>query len=135
MCLSHFACGAMEEWPSFVELAGRVWDGTGHDPRGPFTVRVVDRDHPVTRGLEDFRTDDELYFCLGGSPEIHLLCEARSKVRKADQPQAFVFQPGKGRVFMCTLGHDLGAYDAVDVQRLYRQAAGWAAGLEPRTLP
>jgi type 1 glutamine amidotransferase len=135
MCLSHFACGAMEEWPPFVELAGRVWDGQGHDPRGPFTVRVVDQHHPVTRGLDDFQTDDELYFCLKGSPEIHLLCDAHSKVKKAGQPQAFVFQPGKGRVFMSTLGHDGKAYEASEVQQLYRQAAAWAAGLEPRTIP
>lgn len=130
MCLSHFACGAMEEWPQFVELSGRVWNGEGHDKRGPFTVRVVDRNHPITRGLDDFQTDDELYFCLKGSPEIHLLCDAHSKVKKADHPQAFVIQPGRGRVFLCTLGHDVKAYDAGEVRQLYRRATAWAAGLE-----
>jgi type 1 glutamine amidotransferase len=130
MCLSHFACGAMEEWPQFVELVGRVWNGQGHDKRGPFTVRVVDKEHQVTKGLSDFATDDELYFCLKGSPEIHLLCDAHSKVKKADQPQAFVFHPGKGRVFLCTLGHDVKAYEAKEVKQLYRQATAWAAGLE-----
>lgn len=130
MCLSHFACGAMEEWPPFVELAGRVWNGEGHDPRGPFKVRVVDKDHPITRGMDDFMTDDELYFCLKGCPEIHLLCDAHSKVKKADHPQAFVFHPDKGRVFMSTLGHDLKAYEAKEVKQLYRQATAWAAGLK-----
>ncbi len=130
MCLSHFACGAFQEWPEFVNLAGRIWNGQGHDRRGPFTVRIVDKDHPITAGLEDFETDDELYFCLKGKPSIHLLCDAHSKVKKADQPQAFVFHPGKGRVFLCTLGHDVKAYDAQAVQQLYRQAAAWAAGLK-----
>lgn len=130
MCLSHFACGAMEEWPQFVELSGRVWNGQGHDKRGPFKVRVVDKNHQVTKGLSDFETDDELYFCLKGSPEIHLLCDAHSKVKKADQPQAFVIHPDKGRVFLCTLGHDVKAYDAKEVRQLYRQATAWAAGLE-----
>jgi len=130
MCLSHFACGAMEEWPQFVELSGRVWNGQGHDKRGPFTVRVMDKDHPITRGLDDFQTDDELYFCLKGSPEIHLLCDAHSKRKKADHPQAFVIHPDKGRVFLCTLGHDVRAYDAREVKQLYRQATAWAAGLK-----
>lgn len=130
MCLSHFACGAMEEWPEFVGLAGRVWNGQGHDPRGPFTVHVVDSAHPVTRGVGDFETTDELYFCLRGDPEIHLLCDARSKAKGTRQPQAFVYQPGRGRVFLCTLGHDLQAYEAAGTRTLYRQAAAWTAGLE-----
>ena len=130
MCLSHFACGAFEEWPDFLNIAGRVWNGEGHDKRGPFTVRIVDKDHPVTRGLSDFETDDELYFCLKGDPKIHLLCDAFSQVKKADQPQALVFEPGKGRVFLSTLGHDVKAYDPREVKQLYRQGTAWAAGLE-----
>jgi hypothetical protein len=130
MCLSHFACGAMEEWPRFVDLSGRVWNGQGHDKRGPFTVKVVDRNHQITRGLADFETDDELYFCLKGSPRIHLLCDAFSKVRKTRQPQAFIVQPDKGRVFLSTLGHDVRAYKSAGARTLYRQATAWAAGLE-----
>ena len=129
MCMSHFACGAFMEWPDFVNLSGRIWNGEGHDKRGPFTVKIVDKEHLVTRGLSDFETDDELYFCLMGDPEIHLLCEAFSQKKKADHPQAFVFLPGKGRVFLSTLGHDVKAYEANEVKQLYRQGAAWAAGL------
>jgi type 1 glutamine amidotransferase len=93
-------------------------------------VRVVDPQHPVTRGLGDFVTDDELYFCLKGTAEIHLLCDAYSKVKKSPQPQAFAFEPGSGRVFLCTLGHDVEAYAAPGVRQLYRQATAWAAGLK-----
>ena len=131
MCMSHFACGAFMEWPEFINLSGRIWSRGGHDPRGPFTVNVVDQNHPVTRGLgASFTTDDELYWCLTGEPDIHLLCDAMSTVKKAKQPQAFVFEPGKGRTFLCTLGHDVKAFDAGEVRRLYRQGAAWAAGLK-----
>lgn len=131
MCLSHFACGAFMEWPEFVGLSGRVWSRGGHDPRRPFTVNVVDQQHPVTQGLgASFETDDELYWCLTGDPEIHLLCDAMSTAKNAKQPQALVFEPGKGRSFLCTLGHDVKAYDATEVRRLYRQGTAWAAGLE-----
>ena len=131
MCLSHFACGAFMEWPDFVNLSGRIWSRGGHDPRGPFTVKVVDQNHPVTEGLgTEFQTDDELYWCLTGDPDIHLLCEAMSTAKKAMQPQALVFEPGKGRTFLSTLGHDVKAYDAAKVRQLYRQGTAWAAGLE-----
>ncbi len=129
--MSHFACGAFMEWPEFVDLSGRIWSRGGHDRRGPFTVDVVDQKHPVTRGLgASFKTDDELYWCLTGEPKIHLLCDAMSTMKKSRQPQALVFEPGKGRTFHCTLGHDVKAYDADEVRRLYRQGTAWAAGLE-----
>lgn len=129
--LSHFGCGAMEEWPGFEQWAGRVWNGEGHDPRGPFSVRIVDSAHSITRGLNDFETDDELYFCLRGAPSVRVLCSAFSRVKQADQPQALAYRPGRGRVFLCTLGHDVRAYDAAGVRQLYRQGTAWAAGLDP----
>jgi len=78
--------------------------------------------------MDDFETDDELYFCLMGDPKIHLLCDAFSKKKKADYPQAFVFEPGQGRVFLSTLGHDVKAYSE-GTRQLYRQGTAWAAGL------
>lgn len=129
MCLSHFACGAFQEWPDFVKLSGRIWDGGAHDKLGQFTVKIKDPTHPITSGLSDFVTDDELYYCLKGEPEIHVLCEATSKNKKADFPQAYIFMPGKGRVFLSTLGHYVRSYEAKEVQQLYRQAAAWASGL------
>lgn len=129
----HFACGAWHgEWPEFAGLLGRVWRGTNgsqHDRRGPFTVRIVDRDHPVTRGLSDFETDDELYTCLVGDAPIHLLAEARSTVDQQLHPQAFVREFGRGRVFLTTLGHDVEAYtNHPAVGQLLRQGTAWAAG-------
>jgi len=60
LVLVHFACGAFEDWKGYLDLAGRVWDKTkrAHDPRGPFAVKIVDREHPITRGLADFEADD-----------------------------------------------------------------------------
>lgn len=85
----------------------------------------------MTRGLgASFDTDDELYWCLTGDPEIHLLCKAMSKMKQAYHPQALVLEPGKGRSFLSTLGHDVQAYDSEKVRQLYRQGTAWAAGLE-----
>ncbi|MFA6244568.1 MAG: ThuA domain-containing protein, partial [Candidatus Hydrogenedentales bacterium] len=72
----HFACGAFEDWKGYVQIAGRVWDPKkrGHDPYGPFNVRIVDAQHAVTKGMADFDTADELYTCLVGDTTIHTLC-------------------------------------------------------------
>lgn len=127
----HFACGAWHgEWPEFQSILGRVWHGTNgpqHDKRDPFMVRIVDREHPITRGLEDFETDDELYTCLTGDAPIHVLADARSKVDRKDHPMAFVRDYGKGRVFLTTLGHDVRAFTNSSVPQLIRQGCAWAA--------
>jgi hypothetical protein len=130
----HFACGAWHgEWPEFENIVGRVWHGQGpgksqHDPRGKFTVRIVDRSHPAVAGLEDFETDDELYTCLTGNAPIHLLAEATSKVDRREHAMAFVRQYEKGRVFLTTLGHDVRAMTNGPVARLLEQGCAWAAG-------
>jgi type 1 glutamine amidotransferase len=130
--LSHFACAAFMEWPEFVNLSGRVYDGTGHDLRGPFSVEVVDQNHPVTRGLgAEFQTVDELYTCLTGDREINLLCRGMSKKKKTYPPLVMVCEPGKGRTFHSALGHDVEAHASDAVKQLFRQGTAWAAGLEP----
>lgn len=130
----HFACGAWSgEWPEFANLIGRVWDPKlrGHDSRGKFTVQIVDRDHAITRGLNDFETDDELYTCLMGDAPVHLLAQAKSKVDQRDYPMAFTHTYAKGRVFLTTLGHDVKAFTNSCVPQLLRQGCAWAAGSPP----
>lgn len=131
--LTHFTCGAFQEWPGFEEVAGRVWNPKfrAHDPHGEFQVTVLDREHPVTAGMEDFSTLDELYTCLDGDTPIHVLCGAVSKVDQKQYPMAFILDTPDRRVFHCVLGHDPAAFSAQGVRDLYRRATAWAAGLEP----
>lgn len=124
----HFACGAFLDWPEYERVIGRIWDqDKTHDPYGPFKVEVAKKDHPITRGLEDFNTTDELYFCLKGKPEIAVLLTARSKVTKQDEPMGFVLTYGKGRVFQTVLGHDVKAFSANGVVKLLQRSTEWAA--------
>ena len=133
----HFACGAWHgEWPEFQNVVGRVWHGSGpgkpqHDARGPFKVRIVDQSHPITKGLSDFETDDELYTCLIGEPKIQVLYAATSCVDQQEYPMGFVVSESKGRIFHSSLGHDVAALRSAGTRELYRRAAAWAAGLSP----
>lgn len=130
LVIAHFGCGACQEWNGFVNTAGRIWDpkARGHDPYGEFLVRIADANHPVTQGLTDFKTTDELYTCLVGDPRIQVLADATSKVDKTVHPMAFVLTPGKGRVFHCPLGHDVNALKAAGVRTLYLRGTRWTAG-------
>jgi type 1 glutamine amidotransferase len=133
MVMVHFACGAWQDWPGFVEIAGRVYNPKfrGHDRRGPFTVEIVSKDHEITKGMKNFETFDELYTCLDGTTPIDILAHAKSKVDKKYHPMGFVLKFGKGRVFHSPLGHDVQAFEAPGVQELFRRGAAWAGRLKP----
>lgn len=132
LVLTHFACGAFEDWPGFADLAGRVWDTKkGHDPRGPFPVKIADRRHPITREMKDFQADDELYWCIKGDRPVEVLATARSKVTGRDEPIALAFEHGKGRVFQSLLGHDVRAIEMPGAAELIHRGCLWAARIEP----
>jgi len=128
LAVLHFACGAFEDWPEYANLVGKVWDKkTFHDPRGPFQVHIVQKDHPITRGMKDFQADDELYVCLTGQRSVEVLATAHSKITNKDHPMAFVFEYGKGRVFHTPLGHDVRAIEMPGVAELIRRGCLWTA--------
>lgn len=137
MVVTHFACGAFNDWPPFVEVAGRVYDPKlpPHDPYGKFKVEVRDGNHPITKGLEPFEVTDELYTCLAGETKIRVLATSKSVVDKKDYAMAFVLEYGKGRVFHTPLGHDAQVYHTPGVARLMRRAVAWAAGLPVIDIP
>ena len=129
----HNACAAFGDWPEIREIFGRAWNPKrvhGHDPHGSFRVEIANTDHPITKGLKSFVTTDELYTCLfpDGRP-VEVLASAMSTVEKKEHPMALVNHYGKGRVFLCVLGHDVAALSVDDVQELYRRGTAWAAGL------
>lgn len=134
LVLVHFSCGAFQDWPEFVDLVGRVWDPKlrGHDKRGPFKVDIINVKHPITEGMKDFDTDDELYTCLAGKVPINILATAVSNVDNKTYPIAFVLDVGKGRVFHTVLGHDVKAFSFPGVGNLIRRGTVWASGLPQR---
>ncbi len=140
LALIHFANGAFSsnavpnaasDWPAFRdEIARRVWSNqSGHDAFGPFPVRVTPLSHPITAGLKDFETEDELYYRLAGALPIDPLIAAGSKVTHADEPMGWAYSFGAGKVVQTVLGHsDVSIRKAA---AFIRRGAAWAAGLEP----
>jgi len=126
----HYASGAFDNWPEFRNLVGRT-QGKRHDKRGPFTVKIVNHEHPITKRMQDFQADDELFIELTGDRPIEVLATAKSNITGKDHPMAFMFNYGKGRVFHTTLGHDAKAIRGSGTAELIRRGAAWAAGREP----
>lgn len=130
LVVTHLSSASFKEWPEFKALCGRAWvmGTSGHGPRGVFKAVVVDKASPITKGVDDFNQDDELYAKLQGDVPIHVLLQAESDWSKKTEPLAFTLDYGKGRVFHHTFGHDAKALSTPEVKTLIVQGTAWAAG-------
>ena len=140
LIIVHFANGAFHfslpkagesDWPEYRKICRRVWDHTenksGHDAYGKFIVDIAKADHPITRGMEPFETIDELYFRQQGEEPIDVLLTAKSKITGRDEPMAFVYHYGQGRVMQTVLGHAAESLRVPQVAQLLRRSAAWVA--------
>ncbi len=127
--VQHLASASFKDWPEFRELCGRNWvmGTSGHGPRDVFTANIVDAEHPITKGMKDFKIYDELYAKLQGDAEIHPLITADSDWSKKTEPLFFVLNYGKGRTVHNAFGHDYKAIKDPNVKRLIRRGVEWAA--------
>ena len=112
VCILHAADNAFPGWTEYEEMVAMMWrEGTGHGAYHEFDVRVVDREHPITAGVADFRTWDELYHRLVHmhGVDYHVLATAYSDPATGgtgnDEPVMIATRYGRGRIFHQVLGH------------------------------
>jgi type 1 glutamine amidotransferase len=112
---------------SFVEHPG------GEAIRVPYEVEIVDRDHPVTAGVEDFGVASEQYY-MHVAPDAHVLATTTFDgepevpwLKGVVAPFAWVKQFGDGRVFYTAAAHEVEEYEKPEQARLIRQGLAWAA--------
>lgn len=134
LIIVHAGNNSWPGWSEFEEMSGLCWrteEGhtpkAGHDRYGPYTVEIVDKEHYITRGQEDFPITDELYHSLTKYSDFHVLAQAFSKDMNAYYPIMFVREQGKGRVFHTVLGHDSGSMNAGGFKNTTARGALWAA--------
>lgn len=131
--LHHGIC-ARVDWPWwYEELVGGRWL---FEPANSMPVSTYQHDeeidvkivgnHPITRGLKDFRIHDETYKGLWISPKVQPLLTTNHP--RSDKTIAWVSPYEKARVVYIQLGHDRQANLNPNYQTLVRQAILWAAG-------
>ncbi|WP_321390382.1 ThuA domain-containing protein [Emcibacter sp.] len=105
--------------PLFMELLGSQF--AAHPPLQDFEITVSDVDHELTRNLQPFTVEDEIYL-IKNAQNIHCLLETRwtGTIREfedsdwtedAPRPVMYLNDFGKGQVLYLTLGHCRGKYD------------------------
>jgi uncharacterized protein len=134
IALHHSIC-AYDNWPEYFKIIGgkyfhkaTVVDGKEypacsymHDIH--FTVRITDKKHPVTAGLNDFEIFDETYKGYYVEPGVTPLLQT-------DEPGSapvigWAKQYGKARVVTLQSGHDVPAFANPNYRQLLKQSIEW----------
>jgi type 1 glutamine amidotransferase len=127
--VQHLGSASYGAWDEFGKMCGRKWvmGTSGHGPRSVFQCRVVNAEHPITKGLQDFKIFDELYAKLQGDGEIDVLVTADSDWSEQTEPMVFTCRYGEGRCVHNALGHDRKAIMDPVNQQLIARSVQWAA--------
>ncbi|WP_299554064.1 ThuA domain-containing protein [Seonamhaeicola sp.] len=130
--LFHAASAAFYDWKEFHELIGGTWFGrTRHGKITDHEVIIDDKDHPITKGLSNFRIKDELWVEMKLQDSVNILASSFSKKdnngRDMMEPVMFWNLKGTGRCFYNVLGHNVEALENEHWKKIMLRGTEWAA--------
>ncbi|MFX1320499.1 MAG: ThuA domain-containing protein [Promethearchaeota archaeon] len=122
----HGASASFKAHPKYYEMLGGRF--IGHKKVKDYHVKIVDKSHPITQGLEDFIIKEEQYqHDLSMGENIHILAEAdyHDEVDPKSNPIMWTKTYGKGRIFFCALGHKSKSLEEEILQIVIKRAVKW----------
>lgn len=128
----HGGIASYDDWPCYGELLGFtwVWGETTHSPLGEYTVCIEPIAHPVTAGVSDFTLLDELYYNVQVSPGVETQILATADWGGVARPMIIAAEGGRidgaGRTIYLANGHDLRAFAAPALRRIWQNAVRYA---------
>jgi hypothetical protein len=103
----------------------------GHPPLRPFKVHIVNKEHPITRGVGDFVVSDEQHFVTYDKDPKYILLESENvdgltfENFGAKSIGGWAYEYGEGRVVFTAMGHTLHALWQPEHFRLQKNAVRW----------
>ncbi|GBC96156.1 hypothetical protein HRbin16_01957 [bacterium HR16] len=134
----HHSLASYQLWDEYRNIIGGRWytekwrqNGVERPPSTfqhdvQFKVHIVDKKHPVTRGMQDFNIRDETYGNFEVLPKVKPLLTTDEPT--SNRVIAWTHTYGRSRVVYIQLGHDHYAYENPNYRRLVLQAIRWVAG-------
>jgi len=106
-----------------------------HPPLRPFKVWVVNKEHPITRGVQHFIVNDEQHFVTYDKDSKYILLRSENidgltdvsggKDLGAKAIGGWAYDFGKGRVVFTAVGHTLHAMWQPEYFKLQKNAVRW----------
>lgn len=102
-----------------------------HPPLRPFKVKIVNKEHPITRGVNDFIVTDEQHFVKYEKDEKYILMQSVNEdgLNWRDNGNSSVagwaYDYGKGRVCYLAPGHVITALWNPEYEKIQKNAVKW----------
>ena len=130
-------CDSFRESPDYQFMTGGQWVAHPGDDGVEYAVRIVDRDHFITRDIDDFVVRSEQYY-MHVDPANRVLAVTGFPVAEGphaangavDMPVVWTRLHGSGRVFYCSLGHRASVVELQPTLELCTRGLRWAARAE-----
>ncbi len=119
----HCASWCFRNSDEYVKMVGGQFSTHKTDT---FKMVVVDKKHPVMKGVNAFTTWDETYVHSNINKDIHVITERVEG--EHHEPYTWTNDYGKGRVFYTAYGHDERTWKQPDFLKLLENGVIWAVG-------
>jgi len=117
----------------YRDVEGAIY--TGHPPIRPFKVKITNRDHPITRGVNDFVVTDEQHFLVYDKDPKYVLAVSVNEERLTYKDQSgrtsntcesvWAYDYGKGRVCFMAPGHAITVMWNPEYEKMQKNAVKW----------
>ena len=126
----HHSLVSYQDWSEFEKIIGGQYVLSGEDQESStykhdveIPVIVVDKSHPITKGVDNFVIHDEVYGNFRVLPTVHPLLKTTH--HESGEIIAWTNKYGKSRIVYLQLGHDHYAYKNPSYRLLIKQAIDW----------
>lgn len=126
----HHSLVSYQDWDEFEKIIGGRYSLTNtdqdsstyrHDVDIPITV--IDKDHPITKDMDDFVIRDEVYGNFKVLPTVNPLLKTTHP--ESGEIVGWTNSYGNSRIVYLQLGHDHFAFKNPDYRHLVKQAIEW----------
>ena len=117
----------------YRDVEGAIY--TGHPPIRPFQVKIVNREHPITKGVNDFVVTDEQHYVVYEKDPKYVLARSVNQDGLEYTPQSgkrsnscesvWAYDYGKGRVCFMAPGHAISVLWNPEYEKMQKNAVRW----------
>lgn len=127
-------CDAFRGSCEYQFMTGGQWVAHPGNDGVDYTVNISDPSHEITKGISDFAVKSEQYY-MHVDPSNKVLATTRFPTVDGphvpngpfDMPVIWTRKHGKGKVFYCSLGHQLDVIEKAPADEIMRRGMIWAA--------
>ena len=135
LLIFHHSIGGYKDWPKYRDIAGgaylfenleadgKTWPPSDYKHDVVMKIAIADKNHPITKGLDDFEMIDEGYKNVYVKPDVHVLLTTDNPF--ATKQVAWVHRYGKSPVLTLMLGHDKQSFANENLRKLLSQGIDW----------